>query len=369
MPDTPGARWILNEANYYLEDYGINLWAIWKQVVTLQLELVKCTEANEFARIWNEIQRLRKAILPRQSKDGKRLFVVGNAFDNIEFLKFSYIKKQYDTLPLLIFLTEILNALVESSVNSFYPIEEERNVYYDSWDDSYTLQLAITTQFDMRKLAAKNSAFLSRRYYNPNAKIYLFFDWGGTVSFVLAAQYDEARKMLFIIKEFYVLPPGEMPKRLMGELCDFFEPHADKNLIFLRDTLGDDKSRSIQGSNTINQDAQAVLRKRGWGVSVQKHKHKEPPMYEKWQLMQKVFSGNTDHFGIQIDGNNCRYLVLALKSTEATQKGNEFAKNKSNERKKEVDQREATHSTDALDKGCYFIDNHVRKGASFIPSV
>ncbi len=81
----------------------------------------------------------------------------------------------------------------------------------------------------------------------------MFMDWGGTISFILAAQLNKATNTLNILKEFYVSPGDNMPIELMGKFVDFFEDHTNKRVFYVRDSYGD--NRSIQSSRTINQNA------------------------------------------------------------------------------------------------------------------
>jgi hypothetical protein len=367
MPYTSESQWILDNGNYYLDDFGIDYFGLWRQVVKLQISLLDITEPKEFARHWNEIMRIRRLMKPRISKNGEVLFTLANSFDNIYNLGLSYILNQRKSLPEIIFLVEIMNMIMNFTDNAFYNLSEDRHVYYDSWNDDYSLNIAIESRFDFKKLKEKTSAFLKRRYYNPDKPLILLFDWGGSISFCLACQYDESSNTLFVIKEFFVLPGDEMPKRLLQDVCDFFEPHVKKEVVFVRDTYGDDKSNSIQSNKTINEDAISVLRKRSWKVIPRKHRHKEPPYHEKWVLMAKILKEGENLFKLRIDGNNCKYLVLAMKATKLKQDGDKLSKDKSLERDKKADQRTAPHSTDALDKGCYWL-NSMKKDNIFIPS-
>jgi len=360
MPYTTESRWILDKGNYYTEEYGIDYFTIWRQVIQLQLGLLKITNAKEFQQHWNEIQRVRKKIKPRLSKDGKTLFTLSNAFDNISNLGLSYIKNQQKQLPETVFMIEIMNDIIVFTSDAFYSLNENQHIYLDSFDDNFANDLAINSGFDFSKLNKNNSLLLNRKYYNPNQPIYLFFDWGGTISFCLAAQFDESKNTLFFIKEFYVLP-GEnvnMPIDLMREVADYFKQHQNKNIIFVKDSLGDDKSRSIQTSRTINEDAIRKLQKNTWAVSVKNHPYKEPPYLVKWRLLQRVMSEKESNlFKIKIDGNNCKYLVIAMRQTRTRQVGNKLEKDKRMERKSNADQRTAPHATDAFDKGCYWFYN------------
>ncbi len=190
MPWTHEAKWILDKGNYYLEEYGIDYFAVWKQVVKMQLELLDIENKEEFMLQWNAIQRIRKQMRPLLSKDGKTLFTLSNAFDNIMNVGLSYIKEQRKRLPFQIFLIEIMNDLITFIESAYYSLNEGLHIYYDSFDDDFSFDLALTSDFDFAKLSQKNSSFLSLKYYNPNNPVYLFFDWGGSVSFCLAAQYD-----------------------------------------------------------------------------------------------------------------------------------------------------------------------------------
>lgn len=366
MPYSNDAKWILEKGDYYLNEFGIDYFSIWRQVVKMQVELLDIENKHDFLLHWNEIQRLRRKMNPLLSPDGKTLFTLSNAFDNIENVGLSYIKEQRKRLPEIIFLIEIMNALISMTDNGFYLLNDDIHLYYDSWDDDFALNLAVVKSYNFAEIGNRTSAFLNRRYYDPNLPLTLFFDWGGTISFCLAAQFNKKTNTLYIIKEFYVLPPGEMPKTLMKQVVDFFKPHKNKQIVFVRDTLGDDKSRSIQGSKTINQDAVSELKSNKWTVKVKKHKYKEPPQFEKWQLMQKIMKESDQSlFKLRIDGNNCKYLVISMRETKTKQVGNKFSKDKGTERKKGYDQRTAPHSTDALDKGCFWL-NRNKSSSDFI---
>lgn len=364
MPITQSGRWILDIGNYYLEEHGVDYFGLWRQVVKMQLELLDIEDPIEFTTQWNEIQRVRRQMKPKLSKDEKTLFTFGNAFDNIQNVGLSYIKDQRRNLPDIIFLIEIMNMVLVMNDNCFYSINEDRHIYYDGYDDDLTNNLAISSNFDFEKLSSKRCEILSRRYYNPKEPIYLFFDWGGNVSFVLSAQFDKLKNTLFILKEFYVMPGDEMAKRLMEEVAQFYHGHDNKTVYFVRDTYGDNKN--IQSSRTVNETAIKQLQRNKWKVIPKKHRYKEPPMYEKWQLMQHIMGeGDDKYFKLRIDGNNCKYLVIAMKDTKVKTIGNELKKDKSLERKESADQRTAPHSTDALDKGCYYL-NRERKTSLFV---
>ena len=112
MPPTRDGRWVLDFAKYYEEEAGVRLFEVWNRIVKTQLELLDIEDPKWFAQCWNETIRMKRRIQPFVSKDGL-LFTVSNAFDNMEFLGLSYIKKNRELLPSLVFLVEIMNFLFD----------------------------------------------------------------------------------------------------------------------------------------------------------------------------------------------------------------------------------------------------------------
>jgi hypothetical protein len=364
MPYSNSTKWILDEGNYYLQDYGIDYFSLWRQVVKMQNELLLIESITDFKLQWNEIQRVRREMKPLLSKDGEILFTLSNAFDNIDNVGLSYIKAQRKALPDIIFQIEIMNALISMTDNGYYALNDDIHIYNDGFDDNYALDIAMVKNYNFAEIGKQTAAFLSTSYYDTKLPIHLFFDWGGTVSFCLAGQYRKETNTLYIIKEFYVLPPGEMAKTLMKQVSQYFQSHVNKRIIFVRDSYGD--NTSVQSSKTINEDAITQLNADGWNVAAKSHRYKEPPYYEKWQVMQNVLQEkDSRYFKLRIDGNNCKYLIISMKETKTKQVDDKFSKDKSLERNHNADQRTAPHSTDALDKGCYWLYKN-RNEHSFI---
>jgi len=354
MPYTLDGKWILDEANYYINDFKIDIFAIWRQIVNLQIELLDITNPSDFKKQWNEIQRLRREIKPRLSKDGSTLFAFGNSLDNWKKDGgIKYLQDQRKRLPYQIFLIEIMNQIIDLTDNNFYSFDRDRHVYYDSFDNSFIQNLAENTNYDFQKLGAKNSQFLNKIYYNTNDPIIAGFDWGGTISFMLTCQkFKQDFETLYFQKEFYVKPDNAegMIDQLMKQFITFYENHQNKTIIFLRDTFGDNSSTSINTNKTINKQAIKILEAAKWKVIDKRHPGKEPGQVEKWQLVNNCLKGeDKKYLKIKIDGNGCKNLILSIINTKSKQIDEKFSKDKSLERKK-VDQATTTHATDAFDK-------------------
>ncbi len=93
MPYSQDQKWLLNFGDYYMEEAGIMLFDIWNRIVKMQIQLIEAKTTNDtvlFKNIWNEIYRLKNQITPFVSKSGV-LFVLANAFDNLQNLGFAHL--------------------------------------------------------------------------------------------------------------------------------------------------------------------------------------------------------------------------------------------------------------------------------------
>jgi len=361
MPYTEDTRWILEKGNYYLLEYGIDIFSIWKQVIDMQMDLLDITDPTEFQLQWNAINKLRKKISPRLSEDGKSLFVLSNAFDNWQNVGISYIREQRKRLPELIFMIEIMNAIMILTDNPYYNLAPHHSVH-DAYDDRKVESIALNNNFNLKELSVRTSAMLRADFYNAYEPIYLFFDWGGTVSFVLAAQFNREKKVLNVIKEEYVLPAENKPGILMKKISDYFKSHVNKSIIYIRDSFGDSSTTAIAGHRTINEEAIHSLKSLGWRVTSESHAFREPPQLEKWKLMQAIIQEAPDvPFRIRINAYECKYLLISMSSAKVKQVGDKIEKDKSGERKASHDQRTTTHASDAIDKGCYYLAKNITR--------
>jgi hypothetical protein len=367
MPYSKEGKEILKKADYYLTDYGINYVETWKRIVNLQLQLLDIDKPADFAALWNEIQRLRKQILPRLDKSGQTLFTFSNAFDNLEFVKLSYIKDNQRDMPYLIFLIEIMNQVLDVIEDCFYNLQSEKQVYWDSFDNDFIQELALTSHYDFKKLGTPDCRYDSKKYYHPDKPLILMLDWGGGISYCAIGQQirEDEWETLYCHKEFFVKPPGEMVKRLMEKVCDYYRYHTCRDIFFVRDKFGDDRTGLINSSLTYNEEAMRYLARQNWRVQPLSHSGKEPPYHIKWMLMNNILNENDPKFlRLRINGNNCKFLKLSMENTKVKERDGKIIKDKRDERRKNVPQEEAQHPGDALDKCCYAINGKALTGSS-----
>jgi hypothetical protein len=371
MPFAPEQKWLLDFGNYYMEEAGIRLFDTWNRIVKMQVDLLDITDHKEFAHQWNEIARVKKQITPFVSKNGL-LFTLSNAFDNLDNVGLSYIKREYNKLTRLIFMIEIMNWIPDKVEDCYYNIDPDRHVYYDAYDDSFIIDLAENTRYDFNKLGSPDSRFDND--VDTNAPIELVFDWGSNISYMFTCQENNmvirSDKSFNFLKEFFVKPERGtvMIDALIDEFCKYYEYHNDKCVFYWRDKYGDEKLAN--SSETYNQQAIGRLRQHGWTVDVQEYRGKEPPVHDKYLLWGNILKENNPHFiKVRINGNNCKYFLIAAQNTRVIEKDNKFKKDKSSESSDIIPPEEATHSTDAADKIIWYKYHKQSKSTTaFVPA-
>ncbi|MDD4847604.1 MAG: hypothetical protein PHR53_02420 [Bacteroidales bacterium] len=361
MPPTKKGRWILDYANYYETEKGINLFSVWNRVVKMQMELLDIKEPKQFTELYNEISRLKRQITPFVSKDDL-LFTCSNAFDNLDHVGLSYIRNQRTKLPSLIFLIEIMNYMFDKVEDCFYAINEEKQIYYNALDEAGILQSAKKSDFDMELLSYQNSLY--DKDCNPALPIEIVPDWGSSISLFCVVQernFDFATGIATkqpvnnFINEFFVKPEGNsniLIKELCNNFSNYYRHHQNKRIIYYRDRYGDSRNPNIVNSKSFNAQAVDYLKKEGWKVEERVHQGMEPPQSDKYLLWGIILKEErTDYPLVRFNGTRCRYTLISMNNAMVKDVNGKLEKDKSSERKTSgVLPEEATHFSDAADK-------------------
>lgn len=346
---TQEAAWLMKMCDYYELEANIRIKDIWRRVVSMQLDLLEIENPKEFASLWNEIARIKQQMKPFVSKKGV-LFTFANAFDNIENLGLSYIKNSYQSMTSLLFMIEIMNMIVDKIDDCYYNINPDKHIYYDKYDYSFIDSL----DYDFDKLG--NVDCRMDADCNKDQPLEISVDWGSKISFIHAHQENnliepDGSITFNSLKEFFVKPKQNsiMIDDLIDQFCNYYRFQNDKTVFYPKDKYGDEKKAN--SSNTYNEQAVERFNKNGWTVILVSYKGKEPPHHEKYLLWGNILKENNDKFPkYRINGNNCKYTIIAMNNTRVIEKDNEFKKDKSSEQSKSIPQEEATHSTDSVDK-------------------
>lgn len=363
MPYTAEQKWLLDYAKYYEEERGIRILDIWNRIVKLQLQLIdakKDNNVNLFRDIYNETIRLKQQISPFVSKNGT-LFTLANALDNVENVGFSYIMREYEKQPLMTFLVEIMNMVLDVVEDCYYSIDSKTHIYHDSYNTSFLRDYAENTGWDFVKLGSPDSRF--DLDCDPNSPLEISPDWGAKIALFSIGQerhFDFASRMAIptdnFINEFYTKPDqaqGVMINDLVDQFCEYYQYHARKDIFYYHDKYGDHKQPNARNSTTYNQQAIERFKSKGWNVFSKHHRGMEPPQHEKFLLWSNILRKDPQdayYPSIRFNGQKCKYTLISMNNTRVVDKNGKFEKDKSSERKSSVLPEEATHFGDAADK-------------------
>jgi hypothetical protein len=361
MPYSQDQRWLLDFGKYYEQEAGIMLFDVWNRIVMMQIELIKAylvKDACLYKNIHNEIIRLKHQIVPFVSKD-KILFTLSNAFDNIANLGISYIAREYQKLPLLIFLIEIMNWVIDKVEDCYYHLDSSRHIYYDASNDVFIRSYAEENNFDYTKLSKIDSRF--DLDCDSSKPLEICPDWGAKICLFSVGQerfYNFATKknehVDCIINEFFVKPEevnDTMINELVDQFCEYYQNHNCKEIIYFVDRYGNNRQPNIKNSKPYNEQAIDRFVKNKWRVTTKVHKGQEPPQHEKYLLWSNIMHGNNPRYpNVIINGKNCKFTLISMNNTKVVDKQGKFEKDKSSERKNSVMPEEATHFGDAVDK-------------------
>lgn len=362
MPPTKSGRWVLEYAKYYEEEKGVNLFSVWNRVVKMQMELLNIEDSRQFADCWNEIIRMKRKIAPFVSRDGL-LFTCSNAFDNLENLGLSYIKREFGKQPYLTFLIEVMNYLFDKVEDCFYAINEEKQIYYNYDQSKMILDMARDCNFNYKPEDILQSSLYDRDCLT-SSPLWIVPDWGSAISLFSVSQdrnYDYVTDSVTkqtvhnVINEFFVKPDGNS-NILIHELCskfsNYYSKHQNRELHFVKDKYGDSRNPNVVNSKTYNEMAVEYLTNAGWHVVEHSHPYEEPPQSDKYVLINSILKEEDPSLPLfRINGSKCRFTLISMNNAMVKETDGKLAKDKSSERKGSgVLPEEATHFSDAVDK-------------------
>ena len=361
MPFSQDQKWLLDYGSYYEQEAGIPLFDIWNRIVKMQLQLLEAKKTEDtklFTDIWNEIVRLKKQITPFVSKSGV-LFVLANAFDNIQNLGFSYILREYEKQSLLTFMIEILNWVIDKVEDCYYHIDPQKHIYYDACNNDFIRGMAEDTNWDANSLEFPGCR--ADLDCDPSKPIELAPDWGSSINLFSVGQernYNFATGVIepvdCFINEFYNKPQEVntvMINDLVEQFCTYYKDHPTRKVKFYRDRYGDSRKPNVKNSQSYNSQAIELLTNNGWSVESITHRGMEPPQHDKYLLWINILKGEDGRFPkVIFNGKNCKFTLISMNNTRVMERSGKFEKDKSSERSKKILPEEATHFSDAADK-------------------
>lgn len=222
--------WILqNEKHFDVEQAKVAL-QVALVLNEIKLEIVAARQMNDAA----EIERLKGNLVRwterwvRARKDICFYYVI-STFVNADLLTEGFFETTYKALGIEEFKSAILSFRIEiKKGEKFYTHLGEHHFYTDGIIRGYYDDVPLTEVGDI------NESSLALKNIDHNLKLEAGMDFGDMMSLVIA---QERGNFLYVLKEFYTLPP-ENSKELALKFLDFFKHHKVKVLDLYYDRSG-----------------------------------------------------------------------------------------------------------------------------------
>lgn len=362
MPYGTKGKWILNQGDYYLENYRYDFKSIRQKLVDMQLTFIDCDDNKMRAELWPKIRDLRQKLRFFKNKKGF-LYMESDIFDNLKNVGFKYLLEQRIELPDFIFLIEILNKRTDIVEGGFYPgLKSDIHFYSDDLDDDYAEHDGYRV-----KLVGKINDSRMDADCDRSKPLRLAVDWGGNVSVLSIAQLhdDEYR---FINCQFVKHP--KLINDLADQFNEYYKWHPTREIEFIPDVAWG-KKKQADSIYTYNHKFISRLEYHGW--SVYTVNMSIPADHQDRYLLWNRYLAEEDRELLKIRFNmiKCKYLIISMQMAPITEgTDGRIKKDKRSERNKKIPQEEATHFSDTADQHLLSIDRSViRTDAGFVPNL
>jgi hypothetical protein len=326
MPTTPGAKWLI-EKEQQMDKEQIRL------ILAVRVEMFKAYQAknlkkyNRLIKLWDEL------------RSSAVLFSEASTLENIEVLGVGFIRRMKRTLPDLAFRTSILNQRITQIENGFYALLDEEEHCYNDVNYNFVDNLGLYLPNNNEQLTWRKDNDL-----DPSRPLSIALDYNASINPLVVGQ--RFGKYLKFQNTFYVTHPQRL-KDVIKSFTKYYEGYPNKDLIYHYDhtAVGTNASSDISYADEVRE----LLESNGWSVTMN-FIGNALSHYTRYLMWGYALAGDDDRFlKPRFNKNNTHYLVLSMQNAEVYQSGQEYKKKKTDERKKEIDQRETTHFSDAGD--------------------
>lgn len=358
MPYGADGKWMLDQGNYYKDDFGLDYTELHHKRVSLQLEFMENKDIAYRMELWKKIDAVKSQIRYFPSKS-KFFYQQADVFDNIENLGIDYIDDQYSKLTRFVFLVEMLNWFPDVIEHGFYPhLSRERHGYRGHNNNDYISSLEQDSEAIKQPDSRMDSDCM------PTLPLRIAVDWGAKINCLSTTQYYSSISELRFLSNTYVKHPLTLDD-LAKAWCTYYRHHPNKDVVFLYDHTGN--TAQANSKHTYAQQFAKILTKHGWRVSME-GKLSGTPHMEKYLLWSKVLSGKAP-LKVSFNLDRCNETFVSMSNAPAKEVGMGIEKNKSSERNAFIPQEEATHLSDTADLQLVAVsDGVLNNAASFIPN-
>lgn len=301
-------------------------------------------------------------------------FLKANAMVNAENLPKDYFTKALaDSKSQLHYDAEIMNIRVPQVTDGFYAqLRPEIHYYKHKYNVDYLYDIGF-------------SEYKESQHYNCNhdgdlmisAPLELTVDFGSRINCALVSQPNPLTNEHRFLKEFFVKHSLDYID-LMRNFSDYYKPKQSFNrtINLYHDTAGFHEKRKRSAAETYSDEIIKFLRGEGWRVVLKVSKKDTNPLHnDKFLVINNILKRREQRIPrILINSDNCPNLIISMENAEIEIKArDDYRKDKSSERSKELAQEKATHLSDCFDYNVYWkysylvlSDGHTRRKSFWI---
>ena len=334
MPTSKAAMWILDEEKRMDKDrIGLllnlrtKIYALYENLLAFPGKRKQIL--NAIAKVQGQWDAIRANTV---------YFSEASTLDNIHGFGARNIARLREKLPEFIFQTAILNRRPFLTQNAFYPDLDEHH-FYDEIDYGFLDGIEFS-QFgkglfnDSRKDADVDK-------YRP---LDAGMDYGASINPLLIGQ-PHGREYR-IVKELYVQHPERVIDVAIA-FCAYYKHHPCKvlNYFFDHTAIGTTATSNVSAKDVFADH----LISEGWTVQ-DRYIGFTPDAEHRYELWGRCLRGRDGRlFQVSFNRHNTEYTRISMQQTEIAQGRTGFRKNKANEKNHNLDQRQTTHFSDAVD--------------------
>lgn len=265
-------------------------------------------------------------------------YLEATAYDNIDVLGEKGIERLRREMTYLEFQLEVMNIPIIKSPESFYPAFD---------DDKHTY----TPRYNYTDGARGIETTGKIKDLDTNRAIDMSMDFGGW--FNCMALFQSEKNTVNLFDALFVKSPQGI-EELVGDFITRYAHHKNKTVFIYGEPRGNDR---LADQSTYYQKVERALQAAGWTVYLKAPGGRTTRHDERFAFMDDVLKEQILNYPrLRINRDACKWVIMALQTARTKADG---TKDKSNERKREFPQEQATHITDAVDY--YFMQKYKNK--------
>lgn len=346
MPNTPDGYWLFKYEQKFAKDVVEYMYELYFKILDNKKKMKVTTSINYANQLSQEVNKMELDL--HVLRQECTYYVEADSFENYHILGDDFFRDNKRDLPQHLFDSQVMNQRPKGIElgKRFYGRLSDKHFYTD-YDNEYFDKFAI-------HLPNEDDTCLGDLDCNRNYPLILTLDYGGKINSALVCQEKPRIDSFNFLKEFFAEQLNhEHIEHCMQKICNYYAPMSNRDIDFYDDVMGN--KPMANSADTLRQTAIKVLERNGFNVYV-KSGSINPTHKDKWGLINTALSENDLRYPkIRINEANCPNLKTALFSTPIRNTMGKLEKVKESERNDKVDQKTATHITDAFDYVYYHI--------------